>query len=328
MVKYLSKLFLLLLLALVGCQYNRQSDSDLDLARSMPAPEKNITVNGPNDLNLELIYIKPGRFTMGRNRPFLWLITPISFFLNYHWSYDSPAKKVTITKGFYIGKYKVTVAQYCKFLNSIDSSQSEKCIAGNPWTRITKQDSKYLPKPGVEDCAVNTVPWYGANAFCKWLSDTTGHKFRLPTDAEWEFTARGPGNTYPEPKTKWSREQKESWMGPSVYSIAEKYPSNVTPDGVVGMRSDGGIGEWVSDYFDYKHSRRDKIDPTGPKKPPKSPSKNRPNSPPLRVLRRAMHNITDRKYGYEVGYDAGIYGFRVLMEVDEPNKDKLQPHSH
>jgi formylglycine-generating enzyme required for sulfatase activity len=317
--KHLLKLSLILLLALAGSEHSRPAISALNQTKQLTSPDKNITVNGPNDLNLELIYIKPGRFTMGRNRSFLLLKTLINF--ESHKSYDSPARKVTITKGFYIGKYKITVAQYCKFLNSIDAIQAEKSIAGNPWTRIIKQDGKYIPKPGVENCAVNTVPWNSADSFCKWLSNTTGHKFRLPTDAEWEFTARGPGSTYPEPSITWFGEKKEPWMGPSVYSIAEKFPSNVTPDGVVGMRSDGGLGEWVSDYFAYKHSRKDKIDPTGPKKPPKSPSKYHPNSPPLRVLRRAIQNITDRTYGYEAS-DAGIYGFRVLMEVDVPNENQ------
>lgn len=298
---------------------NCSKESDLNLKQLSPF-KNNITVNGPNELTLELVYIDPGCFRMGSDRRHGWFFR--TFHWDYHKSWDYPARKVTITKGFYIGKYKVTVAQYCKFLNSACVKQPHELIAGNIWARIINQDGKYIPKPGTEDMAVNTVPWCGAVAFCKWLSHTTGHCFRLPTDAEWEFTARGPeGRFYPSgdrdssPRSRglWEndRNNSESWKGRSVYSIAEKSPFNVTPDGVVGMA--GAVGEWVSDYFSPKHPDKDEIDPTGPQDPPViEPCGN----PPYRVLRRSLFTMTERSFGLDVSDDAGVYGFRVLMEVD------------
>lgn len=318
MVKHICKLFFMILVAFVGC--NGSGQSALDFQRvceglvnqtRRPLP-KNITVSGPNELKLELVYIEPGCFTMGRNRPFRWLARIINW--ETREPHDSPARKVTITKGFYIGKYEVTTAQYAKFLNSPDvNAPEEQFIALNECARIIK-DGQYISRPGAEDCAVNTVPWYGADAFCKWLSKTTGRCFRLPTDAEWEFTARGPGGRpYPEPNPRLSvtkPRQTEPWMGPSVYSIAEKFPSNVTCEGVVGMAH--LPGEWVSDYFARRHSRKDKIDPTGPKEPICLPY----DHPPYRVLRQPEYWMTERQPGFEVLGDAGVYGFRVLMEVE------------
>jgi hypothetical protein len=205
-------------------------------------------------------------------------------------------------------------------LNSPDVNRPQQFIAFNYWSRITKRDGLYVPRPEAEKRRVNTVPWSGANAFCEWLSKKTGRRFRLPTEAEWEFTARGTeGRFYPwgDEEVKWTSyeptaKDEEPGIKPSVYSIAEAFPANVTPDGVVGMFD--YVGEWVSDYYaDYP--RKEEIDPTGPKDPPDlSPWRDQP--PGYRVLRRSLFALTERAFGLDAD-QAGIYGFRVLMELDE-----------
>lgn len=290
--------------------------------------EKQIVVTGPNDLELELIYIEPGSFIMGRDTRLDSWLSIINFEFGIYLD-EGPPRKVTITKGFYIGKYPVTASQYCKFLKSPDVNQPEQFIAFNRWSRILKRDGRFVPRPETEDCAVNTVPWAGANAFCEWLSESTSRRFHLPTEAEWEFTARGPeGREYPwgNKEPKWLSEATDPnevefskpWTGLSVYSIPERFPSMVTPDGVVGMCSN--LGEWVQDYYaDYP--RKDEIDPTGPKDPPDLwPWLDHP--PGCRVLRRG--GLTERQPGLDANH-AGIYGFRVLVELDkdQPEQRKL-----
>ncbi len=286
------------------------------------ALEKQIVVTGPNDLELELIYIEPGSFIMGRDTRLDSWLSIINFEFGIYLD-EGPPRKVTITKGFYIGKYPVTASQYCKFLNSPDINQPGRFISFNYWSRILKRDGRFVPRPETKDCGVNTVPWVGANAFCEWLSESTSRRFRLPTEAEWEFTARGPeGREFPwgnkEPKWLEATEPNEvefskPWMGQSVYSIPERFPEDVTPDGVVGTLS--YIREWVQDYYaDYP--RKDEIDPTGPKDPPELW--------PYRVLRRGW--LTERGPGLDAD-DAGIYSFRVLMEVDEDQSEQSKLHS-
>ena len=298
-----------------GCKRGGNNISD-----SNQIFEKEIIVNGPSNLNFELVYIKPGKFTMGRNTKIDSILE--SFFIEGASSDEGPPRKVTITKGFYIGKYKVTNSQYCEFLNSSDVNNPGQFISLNKWSGILLKNGKYISKPETENDPVNTVPWRGADAFCQWLSKKTGRRFRLPTEAEWEFTARGPegrdypwGNKTPKPlQHLWESdspdELKETWDHVSVYDVAQNTPFNVTPDGVVGMA--GSIGEWVSDYYG-KYPNRDEIDPTGPNKPPNTFSF---DNTPDKVLRRSQFALTERTLGYDAN-DAGIYGFRILMEVEK-----------
>lgn len=285
--------------------------------------EKNIVVAGPNGLEIEMVYIEPGRFTMGRSTTFdSWLGAIV---MEDFGADEGPPTNVTITKGFYIGKYKVTVDQYCTFLNSPDTNHPGHFIAFNKWARVLEESGHYVPKEGTRDCAANTVPWEGARAFCRWLSKQTDHRFRLPTEAEWEFTARGPeGRCFPwgnSERLRWATEYARKdkypdlWKGPAVQNIGKRR-INVTPDGVVGMAS--SVGEWVSDYYAERYPSYDEVDPTGPNSPVTW-------SPPLpyRVLRRCIYHprITQREAGYYAN-DGGCYSFRVLMEVNESQSER------
>ena len=308
-------LCLLVITVLAGC---KRSGSAPDSNQQF---EKEIVVTGPNSLKFEMVYIKSGKFIMGQNTTIIdSILNPLFEGSNPN---EGPQRKVTITKGFYIGKYKITLSQYCEFLNSIDVNNPNKLISLNEFSGILLKNGKYLPRPETENDPVNTVPWDGADAFCKWLSKKTGRRFRLPTEAEWEFTARGPeGRYYPwgNKDTKplqhlWESdspddEARKTWDHVSVYDVAQKTPFNVTPDGIVGMA--GAVGEWVSDYYG-KYPNKNEIDPTGPQKPPNIfPWDNTS----YKVLRRAQFALTERTFGFGSN-DAGIYGFRVVMETEK-----------
>ena len=79
---------------------------------------------------------------------------------------------------FYIGKYPVTNAQYAAFVQAKNYEPPGSL-------------GKWRIPAGKENHPVVYVSWHDAVAFCDWLSEATGRKFRLPTEAEWEKAARG-----------------------------------------------------------------------------------------------------------------------------------------
>ncbi|MBC8218135.1 MAG: formylglycine-generating enzyme family protein, partial [Planctomycetes bacterium] len=87
---------------------------------------------------------------------------------------EGPAHEVRITKPFYMGKYEVTQAQWKAVMGTTVSQQREKTTL--PWL-LKGEGSKY---------PIHYVSWNEAVEFCKRL----GGKFRLPTEAEWEYACR------------------------------------------------------------------------------------------------------------------------------------------
>ncbi len=102
-------------------------------------------------------------------------------------SYERPQHQVTVSD-FYIGKYEVTNAQYAEFLNA-KGNQTE---GGYTWLdindgycQIEQVNGVFKAKAGKENYPVIEVTWYGARAYAKWVGG------RLPSEAEWEYAARG-----------------------------------------------------------------------------------------------------------------------------------------
>jgi formylglycine-generating enzyme required for sulfatase activity len=105
----------------------------------------------------ELVVIPAGSFDMG---------SPTE--------YENPVHRVTIAKPFAIGRYEVTFNEW------------DKCVEDG--------GCKYRPDDrewGRGDRPVINISWLDAKAFVTWLSQKTGKTYRLPTEAEWEYAARG-----------------------------------------------------------------------------------------------------------------------------------------
>lgn len=146
---------------------------------TVPDKEKNAKNNSPYPA---LISVKAGSFIMGNNAH----------------SDEAPAHKVAIQYDYKIGKYEVTNAQFVLFL----SEEGNKIEGGETWislgsrfSQIVKKGNTFSVKPGFEHHPVAMVSWFGARAYCKWLTKKTGKKYRLPTEAEWEFAANGGNNS-------------------------------------------------------------------------------------------------------------------------------------
>jgi formylglycine-generating enzyme required for sulfatase activity len=306
-----------------GDSSDRSEGRDDAAAQAPRAPERR-TLRVSQDTAIDLVYIKPGQFTMGRRVRGELLGALINFEASEGID-ESPPRRVRITRGFYVGKYKVTCEQFCLFLNDVDGAG--EYVALNTFARIERtREGKYVPKPGCEECAVSTVPWQGAQAFCDWLSRKTGQTVRLPTEAEWEFTARGAedreypwGKARPENTPLLDRmRNKDQYPHRWSCKPVDAFPQDATPTGVTGMS--GWVGEWCSDYYGVRYLAEDTVDPQGPSRdqlPVKS-------SNPLiatvageyRVLRGVSARTMERAFSREV-QESGIYGLRIVVEAEE-----------
>jgi formylglycine-generating enzyme required for sulfatase activity len=107
-----------------------------------------------------------------------------------------PRHKVTVTKGFHLGRYEVTVAQFKRFADSTGyRTEAEKEGWGHSWERgawkkVNGISWRKPPFPQTERHPVVLVSWNDAVAFCAWASKQAGKKVRLPTEAEWEYACR------------------------------------------------------------------------------------------------------------------------------------------
>lgn len=116
--------------------------------------------------------------------------------------YEGPVRALRIARPFAAGMYPVTVAEYARFVDSTGHPTSEGC---NYWDfeqrkLISLPDSSWR-NPGRSirsDEPVVCVSWLDSKAYTKWLSERTGHPYRLLTEAEWEYLAsEGAATQYP-----------------------------------------------------------------------------------------------------------------------------------
>jgi formylglycine-generating enzyme required for sulfatase activity len=109
----------------------------------------------------------------------------------YYRPEEKPQHDVTVNE-FAIGRFLVTAEEFCQFLNAEGNHQyfHEDFIAFD-FRTIKKEGDRYVPQKGAERCPAKPVTWVGADAYCKWLTRTLGKPYRLPTEVEWELTARG-----------------------------------------------------------------------------------------------------------------------------------------
>ena len=166
----------------------------------------------PADFKLEMVKIPAGKFMMGSDE----------------YDFEKPIHEVTVN-AFKIGKYPVTQEQYQAVMGTNPSR-----FKGNPQN------------------PVEYVSWSDAQAFCERLSELTGQKYRLPTEAEWEYACRA-GT-----KTRFNFGNDDSQLGDyawfkgnsdnETHPVGQKKPN---PWGLYDMH--GNVLEWCEDGWHENH---------------------------------------------------------------------------
>ena len=127
-------------------------------------------------LGMELVWVPPGSFLMGATT------APGPGHDLEAGKDEAPAHEVTITRGFWLGRFPVTNRQIRAF------AEETGAVVGS----LGRAGFDGLEQPAVE------IDWYDAVRFCAWASRRTGLCVTLPTEAEWEYAARGTdGRKYP-----------------------------------------------------------------------------------------------------------------------------------
>ena len=146
--------------------------------------------------------------------------------------HENPRHSVMITRGFWLGKHEVTIAQYRRFC---EATQRRRFF--------------WADEGRGEDHPVVHVSWEDAQAYC------AHHGLRLPTEAEWEYAARGPQSLrYP-----WGNEWDPTRLcfkgnqGPLPgFEKVGTYPVGSFPTGaswVGALEMAGNVSEWVKDWY-------------------------------------------------------------------------------
>ncbi|MHC4505700.1 MAG: formylglycine-generating enzyme family protein, partial [Planctomycetota bacterium] len=242
------------------------------------APKR--SAKGP--LGIELILIRGGTFSMGREDG-----EPD----------ERPVRRVTVSS-FYLGRLETTRAQFEAYRKKLPRAPSEGIKGGSE--------------------PVVSAPWDEASRFCRYLSDLDRAKpvYRLPTEAEWEFAARGAeGRNFP-----WGS-QPVAPKYANVAGDADRYvrlapvgsfPAGATPEGLLDMF--GNAGEWCRDWY-APYSPDDLSDPGGPAKGK------------LRTARGSSYAFSVKEWpasstrGYAPPDEKlDTMGFRVLRELTSEEK--------
>ena len=216
-----------------------------------------------NGIFLDMVYIPGGRFKMGSPREIedMFRKAKLTGYLHtlglddrvyfYNLLTETPQRWVSLSS-FYMGRFPVTQAQW-RAVSLMP--QVERQLDSDPSPSRYKGD----------DLPVHQVSWYEAVEFCNRLTTHTGHQYRLPSEAEWEYACRagtttqfhfGDAITAELANYSWKYNWNPSFLlGSPVYKGSVE-DMRLTPVGSFGLANSfglsdmhGNVREWCADYF-------------------------------------------------------------------------------
>jgi len=291
-------------------------------------------------ISFEMIAIPGGKFSMGSPKN-----------ESFHRADEDPVHSVKVS-GFWMGKIEVTWEEYLAFFKATSSQgrmEGQLVKPGNtdaitgptpPWGAPDQGWGKGS-RPAI------TMTWYAATVYCEWLSRVTGKKYRLPTEAEWEYACRG-GTENPyffegDPRKYSSRGLLRKIFGPdttrihsfiiykenSQFKTQEPIVVKANPYGLKNMP--GSVAEFCSDYYSANAYMQQKgkmsINPGGPKTGAEHVIRGGSFKSDAKDTRCAARDftrtkewlVTDPQMPKSIWWysDCNDVGFRVVCEVEQ-----------
>jgi iron(II)-dependent oxidoreductase len=157
---------------------------------------------------------------------------------------ERPAHRVTLP-AFEMDRLPVPNAGFARFLEAVGPTGARgenRFDADDPDARVHRRTGGWLPDPGFEDHPVVEVSWAGARDYCAWAGK------RLPTEAEWEYAARGTDQR-PYPWGQQPPDATRARFGAAYNATAPAgaFPAGASPFGLFGMA--GNVWQWVSSAY-------------------------------------------------------------------------------
>ena len=185
-----------------------------------------ITIPVKDGISIDMIRVEAGTFTMGATAE---MKNPNDD--------EKPTHRVTLTNDYYIGKYEVTQALW-------------QAVMGKKTSKF-----KWYNLP------VEQVSWDACQKFISKLNRITGKTFRLPTEAEWEYAARGGNKSRGYQYSGSNNLSDVAWYGDNsgnkTHAVGTKQPNEL---GIYDMS--GNVREWCQDWYGV-YSSSSQVNPTG-----------------------------------------------------------------
>ncbi len=243
-----------------------------------PQPPSNASLydtgTRPTD-DMVMLYVPGGTFQMGSTEG---------------GAHEQPVHSVTLD-GFWIDQTEVTNAQYAR---CVAAGVCSPLFQLSSWTR-----DSYYGNGQYDEYPVIGATWDDATTYCQWAGG------RLPTEAEWEYAARGPdGHVYP-----WGNDPPNDTLANYARNVGDTTKVGSYPDGqswVGAMDMAGNVWEWVNDWYD-SYSSGPQVNPTGPA------------SGQVRVLRGGSWGLSEeyaRAAGRHINRPdahSAVFGFRCVL---------------
>ena len=168
---------------------------------------------------------------------------------------EGPVHRVTIAQPLAVGVYEVTRGEFGRFVEATGYSTGNSCFTIEE-NQGDRRQGRHWRNPGfaqTDQHPVVCVRWEDAQAYVRWLSEETGQAYRLLSEAEWEYAARGGQQSRGYKYAGSNESDSVAWYGKKstrlTHPVGQKQPNEL---GLYDMS--GNVSEWVEDCWNESYA--------------------------------------------------------------------------